>query len=804
MAALELARHCVGALGIVEQARAAITSVPSGPVYPDDELTYKSFAHTLAGLPRVHEEVAIQLGPQLFRGAPVLDQVVPVAVAAEPTARLAQEAGVTVELLSVVHQVRVIAGSTRPLVMGALKRHTIVHLVESWQGRPMNFAFLKQVLIAEGIWYSVMTDRSIFTGKSLEATSESVDRQTRTTGALVDVGELDVDALAGLIAALPGSAPKIVEKLWKAAPDARHRILHLIADAKQLGTFLERVPRKQIGMLREMVTPYDARLGASLRNFTEGDGVGEGESLHERYLDQVDSQLDARKRSDGVERAIHTAQAYGWFFLDTLHDSATAGFHHDYADAYDKHEAGEITEHELRSRTAKLLGKAAVITVASAVTGGAAGEFSQGAAAGLGAGRSAAQIIGGAVGGAVSGVAGHAAGDIYGQAVGLKPGFDPLESYLQAGVMGGITGTVMGGVSVAAGKYLGPGGMGTRPIDVAANRFPRIAHVLEKIRGAGFKSSSTIRMKVAELLELLGSGFGGPGGPNAFAYAGGDVRTLPLDTEVSVRIRPLRPFGQPMQMSSNGNGSESDAEPQVAIESVTTESRAKSPESARDLPPDEWMQQLEKQLAANELEEFVHTRGNWPAPAGMKEAFKGDISAARQAILDAQAKTTPKPATNRITDPVDGLYDGVDDAFKAVMTDAGELTLYDQEEYVVGKIILTTHAKLPNGKTGWIQRVYDPITKSLEMSNVFLDDLPTRVRTPGTQLDSQGTPTQAYLTMRQMKSVGISYGTLKTVKMSTIQNIRSIIELNAALKAGVPIDTAVLDTYSITYAKTAL
>jgi hypothetical protein len=55
--------------------------------------------------------------------------------------------------------------------------------------------------------------------------------------------------------------------------------------------------------------------------------------------------------------------------------------------------------------------------------------------------------------------------------------------------------------------------------------------------------------------------------------------------------------------------------------------------------------------------------------------------------------------------------------------------------------------------------------------------------------------------MRQMKLLGIDYSGLKKVKMSTIQNVRGVIEFNAMLAQGMTPEAAIVKTHSVQYAE---
>jgi hypothetical protein len=61
-----------------------------------------------------------------------------------------------------------------------------------------------------------------------------------------------------------------------------------------------------------------------------------------------------------------------------------------------------------------------------------------------------------------------------------------------------------------------------------------------------------------------------------------------------------------------------------------------------------------------------------------------------------------------------------------------------------------------------------------------------------------------YMTIYQMRKLGVVAGELKTVKMSTIQNFEAILKLETLRRKGVSLDVAVLQTHSVEYADTSI
>lgn len=678
--ALELARHVAGSLQVIEHDKQEIlatlpsddvhhymVSIEGQPEQTEDQIKTKfeklqaEKTALLTSVDALDAQLAVEIGPQMFRGKPVLGGYTKPTLGKDPVGYLTMEAGAAVELISVVAQVRDAAGAKPGMcpVLDAAQRQQIIGIVEPWKSRPVNFAFLVRVLQEEGIWDAVAHEPGK-QDKTLEQTNASVLEQVQETGALADVGELDIDTLNGLFgidrhdplrfeqgppAIDDDTAMQIFEKLRSAAPEARGPLIRQVEGMGELHELCSHLPWKYVEAIHDSVIDSDQRAAALLRPYFEG--KGEGRSMHKIYMDEVEEDLD-----EGQE-----FRAFGWFFLDYLHNAFTAGFEHEYSDAYDAHEQGFTTDDQFSSQTTKALGKAAAIMAVSAVTGGVAGEFAEGVAAGLGASQSVAQIIGGGVGGFAAGVGGHFTGDVYDQLLNGKQGFDSVGSYMQSGAMGGAMGTVLSGVSVAAGKYLGA----PRPIDSFAQQYPRMSRVLEDVRATGFRSGAAVKMKVGDLLDLIKTNFGGPGGPGAFqyAYAGGlrDVRTLPPETEIYVSMRPLRPLTQPMQMSTIGDKTAGDATSEGTTTTGTTEEqqvvafdKVELAESGPDTPvnagtadgmsmsPAAWLERLKAQLTAEEVTQYELMKGKWKTPEEMQNAFNGDFDAAKQSIGNAAAQ----------------------------------------------------------------------------------------------------------------------------------------------------------------------
>lgn len=175
----------------------------------------------------------------------------------------------------------------------------------------------------------------------------------------------------------------------------------------------------------------------------------------------------------------------------------------------------------------------------------------------------------------------------------------------------------------------------------------------------------------------------------------------------------------------------------------------------------------------------------------------------------------PQPGTRsatpgRVESPIPGLYDGVDPDHQVAGWTFEDSTFDLDPEYTGYfrvETVVTGPSKDGRGTArGYMERSYDPVTDTLLMKNAFLDKLASKIENPGVTMlgNGQGTPLVTYLTMRQMKLLGVGYGTVKTVKMTTIQNVRAVIELAHLMKKGKTADEAVMMTHSYKYGTTAV
>jgi Domain of unknown function (DUF4157)/Bacterial SH3 domain len=204
------------------------------------------------------------------------------------------------------------------------------------------------------------------------------------------------------------------------------------------------------------------------------------------------------------------------------------------------------------------------------------------------------------------------------------------------------------------------------------------------------------------------------------------------------------------------------------------------------------------------LEGISNTAGSTPTTARVQQGLQSATPKAVAAkVMGKNNKAPVTPTTGgRVRSPVQGLYDSVD-----VNTPPKGWRFQDDlvENKTTGIRNLITEVTGPKNETGVFERAYNPSTQQLELKNAFLQNLPKWVDDAAVPLvDGTGTPTVTYMTIYQMRKLGVNFGELKTVKMSTIQNIEAILQLESLVRKGLPRDKAILQTHSVQYADTPI
>ncbi len=165
------------------------------------------------------------------------------------------------------------------------------------------------------------------------------------------------------------------------------------------------------------------------------------------------------------------------------------------------------------------------------------------------------------------------------------------------------------------------------------------------------------------------------------------------------------------------------------------------------------------------------------------------------------------PDKTRVTEPIKGVWEQNEHP-RFHEPQFADLTIHETTYTENGvRVAATEILDSAGNQLGSMERAYDPATRTLELRSAFLDGLPNKiVPATGKAMTPKGTPTQTYLTLRQMKALGVEYGGLKKIKMSTIQNIQSVIELHVMKKtqSKMSLNEMIRRTHSVTYADTTL
>jgi hypothetical protein len=173
---------------------------------------------------------------------------------------------------------------------------------------------------------------------------------------------------------------------------------------------------------------------------------------------------------------------------------------------------------------------------------------------------------------------------------------------------------------------------------------------------------------------------------------------------------------------------------------------------------------------------------------GLGLVFFGTFLLMLKALLRGRALLERPPVKEPLPDPK-GDYEGI--------PLAKEVTGYQFEETMQlkdGVQSFRTEVTAPDGSGGWVQRGVELGTGEVVFLNAFLDTIPKPLRS----IEINGTKMALvdYITLRQMRMLGVRYGGFQTVKMSTIQNLLTIVQV----KAGKPL----MESFSVSYAKRSI
>ncbi len=156
-----------------------------------------------------------------------------------------------------------------------------------------------------------------------------------------------------------------------------------------------------------------------------------------------------------------------------------------------------------------------------------------------------------------------------------------------------------------------------------------------------------------------------------------------------------------------------------------------------------------------------------------------------------------------ITGRVKGLYEAVD----PTATKIGEFKFTDGQVHTEGAWrVVRIEVKAADGSFGQVERAWNPATGEVQYRQASLDMIPAERRwltTEPPMVPGQGTPLSTYMNLRAMRALGVSPGGLRVLRLTGVQNVRSVIQFNRAIQAGLPEDAAAMQTQSTRYGGTA-
>jgi hypothetical protein len=152
---------------------------------------------------------------------------------------------------------------------------------------------------------------------------------------------------------------------------------------------------------------------------------------------------------------------------------------------------------------------------------------------------------------------------------------------------------------------------------------------------------------------------------------------------------------------------------------------------------------------------------------------------------------------------VKGLYEGVDPEAAKI----GEFQFKNDPVKVEGRWrVVRIEAKGADGSFGHVERAWDPGTGEVQYREANLDMIPKERRWLNTEppmVPGRGTPLSTYMNLRAMRALGVPAGGIRVLRLTGVENVRSVIQFNRAIQAGLPEDAAAMQTQSTQYGGTA-
>jgi hypothetical protein len=156
-----------------------------------------------------------------------------------------------------------------------------------------------------------------------------------------------------------------------------------------------------------------------------------------------------------------------------------------------------------------------------------------------------------------------------------------------------------------------------------------------------------------------------------------------------------------------------------------------------------------------------------------------------------------------VTGKVKGLYEAADPAAKQV----GEFKFSNGAVRTEGRWrVVRVEATGADGAFGHVERAWDPVSGEVQYREADLNNITANRRWLNTEppmVPGKGTPLSTYMNLRAMRALGVPAGGIRVLRLTGVQNVRSVIQFNRAIQAGLPEDAAAMRTQSSQYGGTA-
>lgn len=535
MASLELMFICID--GMDDQLKLLKREVDKDPNAQTLIDSWQQRRDGLKGaLMSLQQAAVISFAPISFRGSPVPD-------VSPPQPRASGKYGFDVREQireELFRTFRVIDTSERIALQfvkpGALQNTALKQQARSTIGefasRPLDLAFLRQVMMASGMWAALNNDEheeKPFPGMApkkagmfgmevckddgpLTQVYADAKKQAAATGWGNDIGQWDPDNfdMEMRIASTEGMT-FMWQRVMSAQPDGRVAILTDLQKRGKLEPWLQKLPWAYTKELHDGLPNGNGELKSVLQKYFLVSGKWgtslENKEEHSKSLTGMLS--DASDSVGGIGGDIIDG-------FDTALNFATLGFTHSYGQAQDAHNQGLITDEDYDTQLHQITARTTVGLMLMMATAGYGRMAQAGAAAGgasvavqtgsrsvlLAAGES-------AVEGATFATVEQFALDTTDIATGARDGYSDMEQYMKAAAMGGAMGAAFGGTTQwlrnrTMAKYMSGSAM-TRGQSLAFEN-PALETLLEPIQTASAGQRVSMRMNAAQVDAMAEAG----------------------------------------------------------------------------------------------------------------------------------------------------------------------------------------------------------------------------------------------------------------------------------------------------------